>query len=76
MSPDEKDKMREKETIGRKRLRDGISRDERVKMRRKKTNNFECMKVAKNIYTGLKILKILTNMNPLYKSFAIDLLLE
>jgi hypothetical protein len=39
--------MREKETIGRKRLRDGISPDERVKMRKKETHDFECMKVAK-----------------------------
>jgi hypothetical protein len=37
---------------------------------------FDCMKEAKHIYTGLKILKIRTNINPLYVSFAIDLLLE
>jgi hypothetical protein len=30
----------------------------------------------KNIYTGLKILKMLTNINPLYVKFVIDLLLE
>jgi hypothetical protein len=35
MYPDEKVKMREKETIVRKRLRDGISSDEKVKIRRK-----------------------------------------
>ena len=34
------------------------------------------MKEAKNIYTGLKILNMLTNINPLYVSFAIYLLLE
>ena len=34
------------------------------------------MKEAKNIYTGLKILKMLTNINPFYVSFAIDLLLK
>jgi hypothetical protein len=72
MSPDEKAKMREKETIGRNRLRDGISPNEKVEMRRKETNDFE----YKNIYTGLKILKILTNINPLYVSFVINLLLE
>jgi hypothetical protein len=33
MSSDEKAKTREKETIARKRLRDGISPDENVKMR-------------------------------------------
>jgi hypothetical protein len=47
MYPDEKIKMREKETIGRKRLRDDISSDEKVKMRRKERNEFECMKAAK-----------------------------
>jgi hypothetical protein len=57
-------------------LRDGIFPDERVKMRRKELNDFEFMKVAKNIYTGLKILKILTNINLSYVSFVIDLLLE
>jgi hypothetical protein len=31
---------------------------------------------GKKNYTGLKILKILTNINPLYVPFAIDLLLE
>jgi hypothetical protein len=34
------------------------------------------MKEAKNIYTGLKILIMLTNINPLHVSFAIDLLSE
>jgi hypothetical protein len=33
MSPDEKAKTREKETVVRKRLRDGISPDKKVKMR-------------------------------------------
>ncbi len=37
----------ERETIGRKRLRDGISPDKKVKIRRKETNDFECMKDAK-----------------------------
>jgi hypothetical protein len=32
------------------------------------------MKEAKNIYIGLKVLKMLTNKNPLYVSFAINLL--
>jgi hypothetical protein len=83
--PDKKVKVRKKETIGRKRLRDGMSPDKKVKMREKETigrkrlslakndiNDFECMKEAKHIYTGLKILKMLTNIHPLYVSFAID----
>ncbi len=47
MSPDDNAKMRGKETSGRKRLKDGISCDGINKMRRRKINNFECMKEAK-----------------------------
>ncbi len=76
MSPDDNEKMREKETSERKRLGDGISCDGINKMRRREINDFECMKEAKNIYTGLKVMTIPTSINPSYVSSAIDLLLE
>jgi hypothetical protein len=92
ISLDEKSKTMEKEIIQRKRLRDGISLDEKSKTKEKEKNRRkrlrlakndtpsisprDCMKEAKNICTGLKILKIFTNINPLYVSFAINLLLE
>jgi hypothetical protein len=72
ISPDEKVKMREKETIGRKRLR--LAKNDIHSISPK--NDFKYKKEAKNIYTGLKILKMCTYINPLYVSFMIDLLLE
>jgi hypothetical protein len=63
MSPDEKVKMREKETIGRKRNR--LAKNDLPTIISPQTD-FKCMEKAKNIYTGLKILKMLTNINPLY----------
>ncbi len=36
-TPDDKTKMREKETIGKKTLRDGMSPDDKAKMREKET---------------------------------------
>ncbi len=86
-SPDEKAKMREKAKNTTKRFKDSMSPDEKVKMRGKERksdiptiispqNNFKCMKEAKNIYTGLKIVKMLTNINPLYVSFVINLSLK
>jgi hypothetical protein len=65
-------KMREKETIGRKRLR--LAKNDAPRISPQK--DFECMNEAKNIYTGIKILKMRTNINPLYVSFVIDLLWE
>jgi hypothetical protein len=73
MSSDEKVEMREKETIGRKRLR--LAKNDLPTIISPQ-NDFECMNEAKNIYTGLKILKMLTKINPLYVSFATNLLLE
>ena len=73
MSPDEKVKMREKVTIGRKRLR--LAKNDIPAIISPK-NDFECMEEVKIIYTRLNILKMLTNINPLYVSFLINLLLE
>ncbi len=51
MSPDDNAKMREKETSGKKRLRDGISCEGVIKMRRREINDFECIKEAKKMFT-------------------------
>jgi hypothetical protein len=65
--------MREKETIGRKRLRPAKKDSPTIISPQ---NDFKCMKETKNIYIGLKIQKMLTNINPLYVSVEIELLLE
>jgi hypothetical protein len=81
MSPEEKAKIRAKETKKRKRL----SPEEKAKIREKETKKWKRLTIEKmmlivsrrqrNIYIELKILSILTNTSPLCASFVINLLL-
>ncbi len=86
MSPKEKAKTREKETDEMRRFRQAMSTEETAKIREKETKEKEETKDRKkmmlivsreqrNIYTELKILSILTNINPLFALFVINLLL-
>ncbi len=67
MSPEEKTKITEKETIARKRQRHAMLKVEKMML--------IVSRRRRNIYTELNILSILTNINPLFVSFVIDLLL-
>ena len=67
MSPEEIAKSREMETIARKRKRHGMLNDKKMML--------IVSRRQKNIYTELNILSILTNINLLFVSFVIDLLL-
>jgi hypothetical protein len=67
MSPEEKTKITEKETIARKRQRDAMLKVKKMML--------IVSRRRRNIYTELNILSILTNINLLFASFVIDLLL-
>jgi hypothetical protein len=69
MSAVEKAKRREEEATERKRLRI----EKIILPIMSPEYDFNCMTEAKNIYTELKILLFLTNINPLCVSFVIDL---
>jgi hypothetical protein len=51
MSQDDKAEMREKETIGRKSLRDGMSPDEKAKMRETAKNTFNRLRDGMSPFT-------------------------
>ena len=76
MSPDEETDMREKTCHRIKRLRGNMSPDEKtdkkrlrpskkIKLSMSPGNDIHSMKEVKKSYTGLKILTIYTNINPL-----------